>query len=77
MPSKKKSNKVHLTEVKKADEKKKKLRNYLLTINNPKKHHLDRDLIFNDCIDLETQYFCLSEEVGLKKNTAYSCVYQV
>ena len=75
MPSKKKSNKVHLTEIKKKDEKNKKLRNYLITINNPKRHHLDRDLIFNDCIDLEPQYFCLSEEVGLQEKTPHIHVF--
>ena len=75
MPAKKTSNKVHLVEVKKKDESKKKLRNYLLTINNPKKHHLDRDIIFNDCIDLEPQYFCLSEEVGLKEKTPHIHVF--
>lgn len=50
-------------------------RNYLLTINNPLNHGMDRDTLIEMCDSLQPEYFCMSDEVGGEENTPHTHIY--
>lgn len=52
-----------------------KSRKYLLTINNPTDHDLDRQKIIDICMCLDPIYFCISDEIGGKENTPHTHVF--
>lgn len=53
----------------------KKRRKYLLTINNPVKYGFDRDTLIHLCTDLDPEYCCMSDEIGLKEGTPHTHIY--
>lgn len=50
---------------------------YLLTINNPIEHGLDRDTIIRKCAELGPVYVAMSDEIGLNEKTPHTHVYIV
>lgn len=46
-----------------------KTRKYQITINNPTKHGLEYEDIYMRCVEMEPEYFCMSEEIGNEKHT--------
>lgn len=52
-----------------------KARDYLLTINNPLDHNLDRDKLITICQKLTPAYFCMSDEIGIEEKTPHTHVY--
>ncbi len=53
-------------------------RSYQLTINNPKKHNITRDILRNLVKKCNPIYFCISEEIGTKEHTEhYHCYFKM
>lgn len=50
---------------------------YLLTINNPNEHGLDRETLIRKCEELGATYYAISDEIGLNEKTPHSHLYIV
>lgn len=48
---------------------------YLLTINNPEEHGLDRTTLITKCRELDPRYFCMSDEIGLEEKTPHTHIF--
>ena len=57
------------------DDKIQKFRKYLITINNPEKHNLTRDIIIDMLENKPYTYWCLSEEIGAQEQTPHIHVF--